>query len=162
MTVTNVHKDAKALAMTITAEFDAPVDKVWQMWENPRQLEQWWGPPTYPATFVDFDFTPGGTASYFMTGPEGDQPHGWWRITSIEAPHRLEYEDGFANEDGTPNSNMPTMNIAVEIVESGATTRMTVRTTFPSLDAMEQLVSMGMDEGMTAAFGQIDALLAAI
>ena len=50
MTVTNVHKDPEALTMTITAEFDAPVERVWQLWADPRQLERWWGPPTYPAT----------------------------------------------------------------------------------------------------------------
>ena len=60
MTVTNVHKDPDARTMTITAEFDAPVERVWQMWADPRQLERWWGPPTYPATFVDHDLSPGG------------------------------------------------------------------------------------------------------
>lgn len=48
MTVTSSHKDPDALTMTITAEFDAPVERVWQLWENPRQLERWWGPPSYP------------------------------------------------------------------------------------------------------------------
>ena len=52
MSVTSVQKDTDNLTMTITAEFDAPVDRVWQLWENPRQLERWWGPPTYPATVV--------------------------------------------------------------------------------------------------------------
>ena len=74
MTVTSVHKDPEALTMTITAEFDAPVEQVWQMWADPRQLERWWGPPTYPATVVDHDLTPGGRVTYFMTGPEGDKP----------------------------------------------------------------------------------------
>ena len=39
------------LTLTITAEFNAPVTRVWELWENPRLLERWWGPPTYPATF---------------------------------------------------------------------------------------------------------------
>ena len=46
MTVTNIERDAKRLTLAITAEFDASIDAVWQLWENPRQLEQWWGPPT--------------------------------------------------------------------------------------------------------------------
>ena len=54
MTVTNVEKNKDNLTMTITAEFDAPVERVWQLWENPRLLERWWGPPTYPATFTEF------------------------------------------------------------------------------------------------------------
>jgi uncharacterized protein YndB with AHSA1/START domain len=71
MTVTSIRKDPAALSMTITTEFDSPIGRVWQLWENPRQLERWWGPPTYPATVVDHDLTPGGKVSYFMTGPDG-------------------------------------------------------------------------------------------
>ena len=51
MTVTNILKDAESLTMTINATFDAPVERVWQVWNDPRQLERWWGPPEYPATF---------------------------------------------------------------------------------------------------------------
>ena len=36
---------------------------------------------------------------------------------------------------------------------------MAIETTFPTLEAMEQLVAMGMEEGMTLAVGQIDGLL---
>lgn len=160
MTVTNVHRDSEALALTITAEFDAPIERVWQMWEDPRQLEQWWGPPTYPATFVDHDFTPGGTVSYYMTSPEGDRYRGWWRVTAIEAPRRLEFDDGFADDAGDPNLDMPTTQCRVDLVEQPAGgTRMAIASTFPSLEAMEQMAAMGMEEGMTAAVGQIDDLL---
>ena len=79
MTVKDVKKDPATLTMVITAEFDAPVESVWQLWADPRQLERWWGPPTYPATVVDHDLVAGGTVNYVMTGPEGDKHGGWWR-----------------------------------------------------------------------------------
>ena len=41
MTVTNILKDAESLTMTINATFDAPVERVWQVWNDPRQLERW-------------------------------------------------------------------------------------------------------------------------
>ncbi len=161
MTVTNVHKDAESLTLTITAEFEASASRVWQLWEDPRQLERWWGPPTYPATFVDHDLTPGGDVTYYMTGPEGDQPRGWWRVVKVDKPHSLEFEDGFADKDGKPIDDMPTIKISVSIdeVDSGRT-RMVIEDRFTSLEAMEQLVEMGMEEGMTLALGQIDELLA--
>jgi uncharacterized protein YndB with AHSA1/START domain len=159
MTVTNVVKDPEALTMTITSEFDAPITRVWELWDNPRLLERWWGPPTYPATFVDHDLRPGGTAAYFMTGPEGDKSSGWWRIVAVEPPRRLEFEDGFADDAGTPNQEMPSMTIRVTLAESGGGTQMHIETTFPSAAAMEQMISMGMDEGMTLALGQADDLL---
>lgn len=160
MSVTSVHKDPAALTMTITAEYNAPIDRVWQLWADPRKLERWWGPPTYPATFVDHDLTPGGHVSYFMTGPEGDKPHGWWRILSVDAPNRLEFEDGFADDAGEPNPDMPIMIMRVTLDEpGGGVTRMVIETSFPSKESMEQLISMGMEEGMSAAVAQIDALL---
>lgn len=162
MTVKSVQKDTEALTMTMTAEFEASIERVWQMWANPRQLERWWGPPTYPATVIDHDLTPGGTVTYYMTGPEGDQPRGWWRVLAVEAPHRLEFEDGFADEDGDRNQEMPSMVIRVNLSEQpGGGTRMTVQTVFSSLEDMEQILAMGAEEGMVAAVEQIDDLLLA-
>ncbi len=161
MTVTAVRKDLDALTLTITAEFDASPDRVWQLWADPRQLERWWGPPTYPATFTRHDLAPGGRVEYHMTGPQGDQPHGYWDILEIDPPHRLVYRDGFANDDGTANDDLPRNEgrVTIEAIDGGRT-RMSIRSLFPSREAMEQLVAMGMQEGITEAVGQIDAILA--
>jgi uncharacterized protein YndB with AHSA1/START domain len=162
MTVTDVHKDPTALTMTLTSEWPAPIARVWQLWADPRKLERWWGPPTYPATVVEHDMRPGGKVSYFMTSPEGDKYHGYWSIVAVEAPHHLGFEDGFANDDGTPNDTMPISHATVTLAElPGGATRMVIETRFPSREAMDQLIEMGMDEGMRAAMGQIDAILAA-
>jgi uncharacterized protein YndB with AHSA1/START domain len=161
MTVTNVRKDPEALTMTITAELDATVERAWQLWADPRQLERWWGPPTYPATFVDHDLAPGGQVTYFMTSPEGDRYHGWWKVLAVEPPTRLELEDGFADDEGKPNDALPTTITVVTLTDrDGGGTRMTIDARFPSLEAMEQILSMGAEEGLTAAIGQIDDILA--
>jgi uncharacterized protein YndB with AHSA1/START domain len=160
VTVKDVRKDPAKKTMTITAEFDAPATRVWQVWDDPRQLERWWGPPTYPATVVDHDLKAGGRVNYFMTGPEGDKPHGWWRVIAVDAPHRLEFEDGFADDAGNPQPDMPTTIVRVTLDDAdGGTTRMTIESTFPSTEAMEKMLSMGMEEGISEALGQIDALL---
>jgi uncharacterized protein YndB with AHSA1/START domain len=162
MTVTSVQKDPETLTMTITCEFDAGIRRVWQLWEDPRQLERWWGPPTYPATFVDHDLSPGGSATYYMTGPEGDQPRGYWRVRMVDAPRVLEFDDGFADDTGAPNPDLPVTTTRVTLAETPAGgTRMSIAAKFPSIEAMEQMTAMGMVEGMTEALGQIDALLAA-
>jgi uncharacterized protein YndB with AHSA1/START domain len=161
MTFTSVRKDPEALTMTVSAELDATVERAWQLWADPRQLERWWGPPTYPATVVDHDLAPGGRVTYFMTGPEGDKYHGWWHILAVDAPRRLELKDGFADDSGAPNDALPTTTMVVTMTEreSGGTV-MAIESHYPSLQAMEQLASMGMEEGMTAALGQIPAILA--
>ena len=60
MPITSVEKDPDALTMTVTAEFGVPLRRLWDAYADPRQLERFWGPPTYPATFVRHDFAEGG------------------------------------------------------------------------------------------------------
>jgi uncharacterized protein YndB with AHSA1/START domain len=161
MTVTAVRKDPEALTMTLDAEFDASPERVWQLWADPRQLERWWGPPTYPATVTSHDLRRGGRVEYHMTGPEGDQPRGYWEIIEADAPHRLVFRDGFANADGTPNSDLPINEAQVTIAEVGdGRTRMSIQSIFPDAAAMEQVLAMGMEEGLKQAVAQIDAILA--
>ncbi|HEX9968836.1 MAG TPA: SRPBCC domain-containing protein [Acidimicrobiales bacterium] len=161
MPPTTIHKDPEALTMQVAVDLDVTAERAWQLWADPRQLERWWGPPTWPATVVDHDLTPGGRVTYFMTGPDGDKSSGWWEILSVEPPRRIELKDGFADDSGAPNDAMPTMTMVVTFAErEGGGTRMAVETQFPSLEAMEQLLSMGMEEGITGAVSQIDGILA--
>lgn len=161
MTVLDVVKDTDALTMTFTAAFEAPVERVWQLWADPRQLERWWGPPEWPATFTRHDMVVGGESAYFMTGPEGEKMHGWWLMTHLNEPHGLGFDDGFANEDGTPNRDMPVIRgeMTLETLPDGRTL-MTSRSWFSSAEAFEELAAMGMEEGMRSAMGQMDAILA--
>jgi uncharacterized protein YndB with AHSA1/START domain len=154
MSVTSVHKDPEARTITITAEFDASVDRVWQLWADPRQLERWWGPPTHPATVVDHDLRPGGTVSYFVTGPDGGRSPGWWRVLAVDAPHRLEFDLG--------DPNIPTVTVRVSVDErTNGGTRMVIEATAPSTEAMDLLISIGFAEGLSTAFEQIDDVLRA-
>lgn len=161
MTVTSVDKDFDDLTLTLTADFDASAERVWELWADPRKLERWWGPPTHPATFERHDLSPGGGVSYYMTGPDGERYGGWWQVTSADPPTSLEFTDGFANDDGTPNSEMPTTVVTMQLTEHDGGTRMELRSVFGSREQMEQLAEMGMEEGLKQAVGQMDALLAA-
>jgi uncharacterized protein YndB with AHSA1/START domain len=159
MTVTNTTKDAATLTLTVVAEFDAAPDRVWEVWEDPRKLERWWGPPTFPATFTRHDFVVGGESRYFMTGPAGESPHGWWRMETIDRPRRIEFANGLAGDDGEPVPGVDPMpsHVTFEPVDAG--TRMTAVTHFVSVEQMDTMLNMGMEEGMALAMGQIDALL---
>ena len=161
MAVISTEKDLEALSLTIVAEFDAAVERVWQIWEDPRQLERWWGPPTWPATFDKHEFREGGSSSYFMTGPDGEKSRGWWKFTAIDSPRRLEFNDGFADECGAPTGEMGETHAVVilEEVEAGRT-RMTVASSFESAEQLQQMIEMGMEEGLKEAMGQIDEILA--
>jgi uncharacterized protein YndB with AHSA1/START domain len=161
VTVLKVVKNPEALTMNVTAEFDATPERVWQLWADPRQLERWWGPPIYPATVTAHDLRPGGRVNYFMTGPEGDTPQGLWEVVEVDPPRSLVFRDLFAEANGEPDQNFPTTTarVTIEAVGEGRT-RMSIESEFPSPEAMEQMLGFGMEEGLTQAVGQIDAILA--
>jgi len=160
MSVTSVDKDFDRLTLTLIADFDAPIERVWQLWADPRQLERWWGPPSHPATVENHDLTPGGEITYFMTSPEGEKYRGWWRVASVSPPKSIEFTDGFANDDGTPNVDMPTTTVRMQLSQHDRGSRMELRSVFDSREHMEQLLHMGAAEGLRQAVGQMDALLA--
>ncbi len=154
-------KDAEALTLAIVSEFPATPERVWQLWQDPRQLERWWGPPGYPATFSRHDFAVPGRSVYYMTSPEGERHYGWWEYRSITEPTALEVEDGFGDADGNPAPDMPGAAIFVVAIEpAGDVTRMTITSKFASPEQLEQMLDMGMELGMTLAVGQIDEILA--
>ena len=96
-----------------------------------------------------------------MTTPQGEQPRGYWVVQEVEPPHRLVFHDGFANDDGSPNTDLPLGIERVTIASVGeGRTRMSIESVFPTAEAMEQVLAMGMEEGLKEAVGQIDAILA--
>jgi len=162
MGIISVEKNLEDLTMPVIAEYDVTAERAWQLWSDPRQLERWWGPPQYPATVETHELTPGGTVTYYMTGPEGDRYPGWWRVLEVEGPRRLLVKDGFSDAEGRPNDDMPTTEMEVRIEDrADGGVRIMIVSSFPSLEALEQLLQMGMEEGLKAAMGQIDEVLAA-
>jgi uncharacterized protein YndB with AHSA1/START domain len=161
MPVTDVQHDLDALTLTITADFAAPVERVWEVYADPRQLERVWGPPGYPATFVDHDLVPGGRMNYFMTSPEGEKYYAYWDVTGVDRPERFTFNDGFAlDETFAPNTDMPESSNAYEFVGTDGGTRATFVATYASAEALQQVLDMGAVEGSTLAINQIDELLA--
>jgi uncharacterized protein YndB with AHSA1/START domain len=143
------------------AEFDAELERLWEVWVDPRKLERWWGPPMCPATFEKHEFEVGGESRYFMSLPDGDKARGWWRIKAIEPMLSIEFLNGLAGDDGEPDPEQPPMSgvVRFETTETGA--RMTCVSTYRDMQQMEAMLERGMQDGMRLAIGQIDGLLAA-
>jgi len=159
MPVTDITTDSENLTMTLTADFAAPVSRLWSAFTDPRQLERFWGPPGWPATFTEFDLTVGGRARYHMTSPRGEASRGSWEFLKIDAPHSFEVIDSFVEADGEPLEGFPSMRMIFAFEETDAGSRLTNTTFFTSLEALEQVVAMGAVEGSRMAMDQLDAVL---
>jgi uncharacterized protein YndB with AHSA1/START domain len=153
--ITSVAQDADQLTLTIVADFPVSQERLWAAWADPRQLERFWGPPFAPATFTHHDFTVGGRAEYFLTGPQGEKWSGSWKFTAVDPIDFFEAYDGDDNADD--EFGPASMRFGFETTPAGA--RMTGVIRFASLEALEK-TAPGMTEGLRAGMPQLDALLA--
>ena len=160
MPVTSLTRDAEALTLTVVADFAVSRQRLWDAYVDARQIEKFWGPPTYPSTFTRHDAFAGGRSHYTMTGPEGDQHGGYWVWESVDAPRQFVVTDGFADLEGNPVESMPVMRAEFAFDETPTGSRLTVTSTFASAEQLEQVVAMGMEEGLQESMSQIDAVLA--
>lgn len=160
MPVTHVMHDLDALTLTIQADFAAPVERVWAIYADPRQLERIWGPPSHPATFVDHVLAEGARSTYYMTGPDGDTYYGYWVLTRIDVPHGFAFDDGFADAGFDPNPELPVSSNVFSFESFAQGTRARYVSTYANTAALEQVLAMGVVEGATSAINQIDSLLA--
>jgi uncharacterized protein YndB with AHSA1/START domain len=160
VTITSIDSDPRALTLTAVGDYPVAVERLWAAWTDPRKLERFWGPPEWPATFTRHDVRPGGQSAYFMTGPNGETSHGYWRFESVEPERRFVVKDGFAHPDGSPNMDLPETHLEVTFEKTGSGSRFVAVSTFPSVEAMEKVLAMGMVEGLTAALAQLDDVLA--
>ena len=162
MPVTDVTRDLDNLTLTIVAEFAASPQRIWEVYADARQLERVWGPPTYPATFVDHDLAPGGRMTYFMTSPEGEKYYAYWTINEVDGPRGFTFDDGFARDETfAPNTDMPVSGNAYTFTETDGSTQATYVSTYATAEALQQVLAMGVVEGAASAINQIDDLLAA-
>jgi uncharacterized protein YndB with AHSA1/START domain len=160
MPVTSITSDPAALTMTVDADFPAPVQRLWDSYLDPRRLERFWGPPSYPAQFTRHDAAAGGRSAFAMTGPDGDVSRGYWEWISVEPLRSFEVVDGFALDDGSPNPELPSVRMVFTFEATPTGSRVTTTSYFKSADELATLLDMGMDEGMRQAMGQIDQVLA--
>src|SRR5262249_35659512 len=98
------------------------------------------------------DRTRGRPASRLLGGPRGRRAASAPRPPPLPAPRPR----------GAPRpAALPITMTRVRIEGVGhGRTRMSIESVFPSAEAMEQILAMGMEEGLTQAVGQIGAILA--
>ncbi|WP_426185913.1 SRPBCC family protein [Microbacterium sp. TWP3-1-2b2] len=159
MPVTDVSTNAEDRTMTVTADFAAPIERLWHAFTDAGQLERFWGPPGWPATFRDFDFTVGGKALYYMTSPQGEKSGGSWEFLKIDEPRGFEVIDAFVDAEGNPLEGFPSMRMTFSFESTDDGSRMVNTSHFDSSEALEQVVAMGAAEGSRMAMDQLDAVL---
>ena len=101
--------------ITISRVFDAPREKMWIAWTDPKEVKKWWGPKDFTAPEIKIDLKVGGIYLYCMHGAGFDGVvKDFWNVgkfTEIVQMNRIVATVSFADENGNPvpaaHYNMP-------------------------------------------------------
>jgi len=155
-------------AMTTTVEeravmlektFNAPRQQVFKAYTDPEEIVKWWGPNGWLTTVYTMDVKPGGTWHYCMRGPEGKESWGKAVYHEVKSPEKLKYTDMFADAEGNPIKDMPETTVTVNFVDFEGKTRLTSRVEFASIADMENVLAMGMVQGIGETWDRLATYL---
>ena len=152
-------KDIPNKHLTIIKDFDAPVDLVWKAWTQSDILDQWWAPKPWKAETKTMDFRVGGQWLYCMVGPNGEKH--WCRVDykAIEPQVSISSDSAFADEEGQTNPNLPSWNWLQQFRQTSNGMTVTVVLTFANEASMEEIITMGFQQGFTMGLSNLDEYL---
>lgn len=161
-----VTKDLENKTLVIEYVANGPKDKVWRFYADKDWFEKWWGPEGWETTAKEFDFRPGGRVHYDMHCVDKNQgewydQHSWglMLLQEIDEGNRIIFKDAFSDETGVANSEMPVMQNTVELDEVDGKTKIVTRSIFETLEQMEEVIKMGVEEGWSSQLDKLDTLL---
>src|SRR5262245_7551614 len=149
--------DKPSKTVVVNAEFEAPLDLVWDAYTKPELLDQWWAPKPYSSRTKVMDFTVGGRRFYAMVGPDGSEGWAVQKYTSITPKSNFKFFNAFADED--ENLQLPGSDWDLNFSEHNGTTKVSVSIYNESMERMEKLIEMGFQEGIMATFKSLEDLL---
>jgi len=151
-----VNKETKSVS--ITKEFDADRDLVWDAYTKPELLDQWWAPKPFSSRTTVMDFEVGGRRFYAMVSPEGAERWAVQKYTSITPKTNFKFFNAFADEN--ENLQLPGSDWDLNFSERDGTTTVSISIYNESLERLEKMIEMGFKEGFTMTLNYLEELLA--
>lgn len=150
--------DKETKTVSITAEFDAKRDLVWDAYTKPELLDKWWAPKPFTSRTKVMEFREGGRRFYAMVSPEGDERWAVQKYTSITPKTNFKFFNAFADKDENPE--LPGSDWDLNFSEHGGKTNVSISIYNESLLRLERMIEMGFKEGTAAIFDNLKELLA--
>jgi uncharacterized protein YndB with AHSA1/START domain len=153
-------------AYILEREFSAPRELVFRAFSEAEHLKMWWGPRGWEVTVCNVDFRPGGVWHYCMKCMDENQGEfygmeSWGKAVyrEIDEPGTIVYTDYFSDEEGNEAEGMPPSDIHMAFQEQEGKTRIICRSIFESPQALQEVLKMGMEQGITETWDRLEEYL---
>lgn len=154
--------DKEKNTITVIREFAGNRQLVWDCYTKSELLNQWFAPDPLTTKTKSMDFREGGHWHYAMVDPNGTEYWGWTEYTKIQPIDFYETRDAFSDADGNINKDLPQATWHIEFSDKGDHTLVETIVNYETLEALEEVIKMGMKEGLTSTLERLDNLLAVI
>lgn len=154
--------DKEKNTMTIRREFLADRALVWNCYTKSELLDQWFAPKPLTTKTKFMDFREGGRWHYAMVEPNGTEYWGLTEYLKIKPVDHYTALDAFSNAAGEINKDLPRAKWLVTFIDKDENALVETVVTYNSLSDLEQVIQMGMEQGMIATLEKLDELLLTI
>lgn len=145
--------------ITVKREFAADRQLVWDCYTKSELLDRWFAPKPFTTKTKSMDFSEGGHWHYAMVDPEGTEHWGRMDYQTIRPIDSYTALDGFCDETGVLNKDLPRANWDVSFSEKSEHALVQTIVTYKSLEDLETVIQMGMEEGLKSTLERLDELL---
>jgi uncharacterized protein YndB with AHSA1/START domain len=145
--------------LTIKREFAANRQLVWDCHTKQELLDQWFAPKPLTTKTKSMDFRAGGHWIYAMVEPNGTEYWGRTDYQTVKPIDGYTALDAFCNDKGEINPDLPRAKWNVTFQDLKENTLVHTVVTYNSLNDLETVINMGMQEGMMSTMERLDELL---
>jgi len=151
--------DKEKSTITIKREFAAKRQLVWDCYTKSELLDQWFAPKPLTTKTKFMDFSEGGHWLYAMVDPDGQEYWGRMDYQTIQPIDNYTSLDGFCDDTGALNPELPRARWNVSFSDAATHTVVETVVSYTSPEALQQVVQMGLKEGLTSTLERLDELL---
>lgn len=145
--------------LTVAREFAGERQLVWDCHTKQELLDRWFAPKGLTTKTRHMDFRDGGYWHYAMVTPDGQQFWNRLDYVTIDPIDSYTAKDGFCDEAGIVNPDMPRSDWTVTFADASDRTLVTTVVRYASPEDMQKAIDMGLEGGMASTMERLDELL---
>jgi uncharacterized protein YndB with AHSA1/START domain len=152
--------------VTIVRTYDAPLERVWKAWTDPKELMQWWGPDNVTIPECKVDLRVGGTFYIVMEAGEAMGPYKGTKwpmqaeFTAVEPHTKLAYT-AQAWVEGDKEETTIDQTTDITLTEEGGKTKVEVTAAIHKTGPKAGMAAEGMQAGFTQQLEKLNVFLSA-